>query len=171
MSEKTMAENVKYSFHNLIPLWISTQLEANALMQRYEKYAESNQLAGNLTELCIWAATELLRSNEIIPHYVYENILYRWREPALAVVIKNENGNLLLPTIKTSNEKLSLEDTAEIFLGIKKKIVTNKLSAKDMDGGGLLIPFWSNQSLFLQCHTATTNKLCACSQWSTRSSW
>ena len=106
-----------------MPLWISAQIEADDLLKAYESYTLKNQLTGNLTELCMWGALELLRQKPFLAHFVHQDYLYEWKTKALSLVVKQEDGNLLIPTLKVTQDPQNPGQVAENFLEIKQKIV------------------------------------------------
>ncbi len=139
VNENSINDTMLQTWNTTVPLWINTTIEADALLKKYRKLAEKNQLAGTLTELVMWAGIELVRTNEHINGFVRDGQIYKWKKKALAMVVRAENDTLLLPTIKTKDKPQTPFEIADQFMNLKRRIVTRKLSPEDLEGGGLLM--------------------------------
>ena len=113
---------------------------------KYLEYAEKNQLAGTMTELVIWGAVELMRTNDKLSGFVGSDGIYHWNEKACAIVVKQEDGVLLLPTIK-ANKKYDPAQIADLLFDLKRGVVTKSLGPENFSGGGLVVSILENSWL------------------------
>ena len=143
---KSTNKNLRNVWNNTIPLWVNAQLEADELLIKYIEYAEKNQLAGTMTELVIWGAVELMRTNDKLSGFVGSDGIYHWNEKACAIVVKQEDGVLLLPTIK-ANKKYDPAQIADLVFDLKRGVVTKSLEPENFSGGGLVISILENSWL------------------------
>ena len=145
-ASKSTNKNLRNVWNNTIPLWVNAQLEASELLKIYSEYAEKNQLAGTMTELVIWAAVELMRTNDKLSGFVGSDGIYHWNEKACAIVVKQEDGVLLLPTIK-ANKKFDPAQIADLVFDLKRGVVTKSLEPENFSGGGLVVSILENSWL------------------------
>lgn len=145
-ASKSTNKNLRNVWNNTVPLWVNAQLEADELLTKYLEYAEKNQLAGTMTEIVIWGAVELLRTNDKLSGFVGPDGIYHWNEKACAIVIKQEDGVLLLPTIK-ANKKYDPAQIADLVFDLKRGVVTKSLVPENFSGGGLVVSILENSWL------------------------
>ena len=145
-ASNSTTKNLRNVWNNTIPLWVNAQLEADELLIKYLEYAEKNQLAGTMTELVIWGAVELMRTNDKLSGFVGSDGIYHWNEKACAIVVKQEDGVLLLPTIK-ANKKYDPAQIADLVFDLKRGVVTKSLEPENFSGGGLVVSILENSWL------------------------
>jgi pyruvate/2-oxoglutarate dehydrogenase complex dihydrolipoamide acyltransferase (E2) component len=143
---KSTNKNLRNTWNNTVPLWVNAQLEADELLIKYLEYAEKNQLAGTMTELVIWGAVELMRTNDKLSGFIGSDGIYHWNEKACAIVVKQEDGVLLLPTIK-ANKKYDPAQIADLVFDLKRGVVTKSLEPENFSGGGLVVSILENSWL------------------------
>ncbi len=137
-AERIAGDHLQAVQNQQVPLWVTTDIAGGDLLERYQKHAEDQGLAGNLGELVLWAALEWLRAEPNLAGFVDQDGRYRWRQPAIAVVVQKPDGALILPTLKPTDGDTP-GAVAESFLEVKRRIAGDTLRGRDFEGGGVVL--------------------------------
>lgn len=134
---KTIAERLSKSFHTVVPVTETMEIDVTELIKEFKKRRESASVKISLTAVFVKLVTNLLSEfPQFNAHFdgerlrIFENV-------NMGVAFDTPEG-LLVPVIKDANKK-SLEDIAKELLEIGEKIENKKYTLDDITGSTFTI--------------------------------
>lgn len=127
-------------------LWVNKQISIESSFRDYVEWAEENELAGTLFEWLLWTCQLWASKENTLFQMLSEHHLMEWNPKAISLVMRKEDGHLILPTLPCS-QPLSPRDASDHLYYLKKRLVCDELTADDFKGGGLLLSVLENADI------------------------
>jgi len=131
-TRKTIAERVSYSFHTVVPVTVTMEVNMENLLDYYESI-KATMGDVSFTALMLKAVAKALESHAVFNSTLDGNEIKIFEDINIALAINTPDG-LITPVIQNSNKK-SVVEISNAIRELTEKAMQRKLSLRELLGG------------------------------------
>jgi len=131
-TRKTIAERLTYSFHTVVPVTVTMEVNMEKLLDHHESI-RATMGDVSLTALILKAVAKALESHAILNSTLDGNEIKIFEDINIALAIDTPDG-LITPVIRNSNKK-SVVEISDAIRELTEKAMQHKLSLEELLGG------------------------------------
>jgi len=131
-TRKTIAERVSYSFHTVVPVTVTMEVNMENLLGYYESI-RATMGDVSLTALILKAVAKALESHAVFNSTLDGNEIKIFEDINIALAINTPDG-LVTPVIRNSNKK-SVVEISNAIRELTEKAMQHKLKLEELLGG------------------------------------
>jgi len=131
-TRKTIAERLSYSFHTVVPVTVTMEVNMEKLLDHHESI-RATMGDVSLTALILKAVAKALESHAILNSTLDGNEIKIFEDINIALAINTPDG-LITPVIRNSNKK-SVVEISDAIRELTEKAMQHKLSLEELLGG------------------------------------